>query len=67
MAAMSDRVITVLYRRLDTCGRCRPRPRMHYSTRWDPFPEFTMLADVYHFPTQYFDFHHRQLSLEEAR
>ncbi|MGH3570775.1 MAG: hypothetical protein ACRDUW_02920 [Pseudonocardiaceae bacterium] len=40
---------------------------MHYSTRWDPFPEFMTLADVYHSPTQHFDFHHRQLSLEEAR
>ena len=36
---------------------------MSYPTPWDPFVQPTMtLADVYHYPTQHFDFHRRQLS-----
>jgi hypothetical protein len=32
--------------------------------RWDPFFKDTMtLADVYHFPTQHFEFHRRPLTL----
>jgi hypothetical protein len=38
---------------------------MHYPTRWDPFfGDFMTLADLYRFPTQHFDFHARQLTLD---
>lgn len=65
MIRMFDGVIAVLHRRLSSetaddlaCG-------MHYPRRWDPFFKDVMtLADVYHFPTQHFDFHQRQLSLD---
>ena len=37
---------------------------MHYPTRWDPFFKDSMtLADIYHYPTQHFGWHRRQLSL----
>jgi hypothetical protein len=37
---------------------------MYYPTCWDPFfKEYMTLADVYRFPTQHFDFHRRQLTL----
>ena len=37
---------------------------MHYPTRWDPFfKDFMTLADIYHYPTQHFVWHRRQLSL----
>ena len=38
--------------------------RWPYPMRWDPFFKDTMtLADVYHFPTQHFEFHRRPLTL----
>lgn len=40
---------------------------MHYPVRWDPlFQDFMTLADLYRYPTQHFDFHHRQLTLGES-
>lgn len=39
---------------------------MRFPTRWDPFFHETMtLADVYHVPTQHFDFHRNQLTLAQ--
>jgi hypothetical protein len=35
-----------------------------FPTRWDPFFKSKMsLSDVYHYPTQHFEFHKRQLTL----
>jgi len=40
------------------------RSGMRYPQRWDPFfKDFMTLADLYHYPTQHFDFHQRQLTL----
>ena len=37
---------------------------MHFPVGWDPFFSETMsLLDVYHYGTQHFDFHRRQLAL----
>jgi hypothetical protein len=37
---------------------------MYYPTRWDPhFREYMTLADVYRYPGQHYDHHHRQLTL----
>ena len=34
------------------------------STSWDPFfADYMTLADIYHYPTQHFRFHQRQLTL----
>lgn len=63
-AAKMDQVTTSLERRLRAETSARLRSGMHYPARWDPFfKEFMTLADLYHYPTQHFDFHQRQLTL----
>jgi len=38
---------------------------MHFPTRWDPFfTDVMTLRDVYRYPTQHFDFHRAQLTLD---
>jgi DinB family protein len=64
MVAMFDHVINKLHRRLDAESEADLERGMHYPTRWDPFfKDYMTLADVYHFPTQHFDFHRQQLTL----
>ena len=59
-----DRVITWLHRRLDAEREADLTLAMHYPTRWDPFFQDVMtIAGLYRYPTQHFDFHHRQLTL----
>jgi hypothetical protein len=63
MAAQLDRVVASLQRHLRRESEHNLGLSMSYPTRWDPFFKPTMtLADVYHYPTQHFDFHRRQLS-----
>lgn len=67
-AALFDRVIAALHRRLDAETDTDLARGMPYPTRWDPFfHEFMTLADLYRFPTQHFDFHHAQLTLPGPR
>ncbi|MFG1625491.1 DinB family protein [Kribbella sp. NPDC049227] len=64
MVVMFDHVIEKLHRRLDAESEADLTRGMYYPTRWDPFfKEYMTLGDVYHFPTQHFDFHRRQLTL----
>jgi hypothetical protein len=64
MAGKLDRVTMALERRLRAETSARLRSGMHYPVRWDPFfKDFMTLADLYHYPTQHFDFHQRQLTL----
>ncbi|MEV0288657.1 MULTISPECIES: DinB family protein [unclassified Kribbella] len=66
MATMFDHVIDKLHRRLDAESDAALERGMHYPTRWDPFfQDYMTLADVYHFPTQHFDFHRQQLTLDD--
>jgi hypothetical protein len=66
MDVMFDHVITKLRRRLDAESDADLARGMHYPTRWDPFfTDYMTLADVYRFPTQHFEFHRRQLTLDE--
>ena len=64
LSARMDRTVDSLHRHLDretdeVLGR-----RMHFPIGWDPFFSETMnLLDVYHYGTQHFDFHLRQLAL----
>jgi hypothetical protein len=68
MDAMLDRVIASLHRRLAAGTEADLRRGMHYPVRWDPFfKEFMTVADIYHYPTQHFGFHQRQLTLTGAR
>ncbi|MER5474217.1 DinB family protein [Streptomyces sp. NPDC002935] len=64
MGRVFDRVIADLHRRLDAEQESDLTLSMHYPTRWDPFFHDVMtIADLYHYPTQHFDFHRRQLTL----
>jgi hypothetical protein len=66
METMFDHVITKLHRRLDAESDADLARGMHYPTRWDPFfTDYMTLADIYRFPTQHFEFHRHQLTLDE--
>jgi hypothetical protein len=62
-----DRVIETLHRHLDAESGDDLARGMFYPRRWDPFfQEYMTLADIYRYPTQHFDFHRRQLTLDQA-
>lgn len=64
MARRMDRVINSLERRLDRETEESLALRMHFPVRWDPFfSDMMTVADVYHYATQHFDYHHGQLTL----
>ncbi|WP_427893467.1 DinB family protein [Kribbella sp. GL6] len=64
MAVMFDHVVDKLHHRLDAETDTNLDRGMHYPTRWDPFfKDYMTLADIYRFPTQHYDFHRRQLTL----
>jgi hypothetical protein len=64
MAALLDRTITALQRRLAAETDRSLALTMHFPTAWDPYFEPLMsVLDVYHFGTQHFDHHRRQLTL----
>ncbi|MGW6708774.1 DinB family protein [Streptomyces sp. NPDC054956] len=66
MAVMYDRVTGALERRLAAESDAALARGMHYPVRWDPFfKDFMTLADIYRYPTQHFEFHCRQLTLDE--
>jgi len=68
MITMFDRVIAALHRRLEAEPDADLAHGMHYPTRWDPFfKDFMTLADIYRFPTQHFDFHRRQLTIDDGQ
>ena len=63
-----DAVIAGLQRRLDRESEANMGRSMAYPVRWDPFFRTTMtLEEVYHYPTQHFEFHRRQLTLQDLR
>jgi hypothetical protein len=64
MAGMLDHVIAVLQRHLQRETDTALRRGMHYPTTWDPyFTDYMTLAGLYHYPTQHFRHHQRQLTL----
>lgn len=68
MDATFDRVIASLHRGLAAETEADLRRGMYYPVRWDPFfKEFMTVADIYHYPSQHFDFHRRQLTLTGAQ
>lgn len=65
MTSKFDAVIAALQRRLARERVANMSCSMAYPVRWDPFFKDVMtLRDVYHYPTQHFAFHRRQLTLE---
>ena len=68
MTQMLDRVIAALQQHLQRETGPALRRGMHYPTTWDPFfADYMTLADIYHYPTQHFRFHQRQLTLSPPR
>ena len=68
LEAQADRVIAVLHRRLDEETDESLARRMRFPVDWDPFFQDTMtLLDVYHYGTEHFDFHVRQLTLTRSQ
>lgn len=66
LVRLLDRVVSSLHRRLDDETEGSLRRTMAFPLGWDPFfAERMSLADVYHFGTQHFDYHRRQLTLDE--
>lgn len=61
-----DRVIAELERHLEREPDSPLRRGMHYPTSWDPFfTSYMTQYDLYRYPTQHFDFHRRQLTLDD--
>jgi hypothetical protein len=65
MAAILDATIGALDRRLIAETPASLALTMHFPTRWDPYfrDAMTVLA-VYHYGTEHYDHHRRQLTLE---
>lgn len=64
MARWLNSATARIERDLDRQSATSLRRGMHFPTRWDPyFKDFMTLADTYHYPTQHFDHHDRQLSV----
>ncbi|HVK24531.1 MAG TPA: DinB family protein [Actinokineospora sp.] len=67
MGRMFDCITAVLHRMLDSTRDSELARGMHYPTKWDPFfTDFMTVADIFRFPTRHFDFHRRQLTLEDG-
>jgi hypothetical protein len=63
---LAERVIAALDRHLVRETDQALSRTMHFPVGWDPYFRETMtLLDVYHFGTQHFDFHARQLTLSD--
>ena len=64
MTKLLDRTIAELQRTLAAETDQSLARTMHFPTAWDPYFTPTMsVLDVYHFGTQHFDHHRRQLTL----
>ncbi|HEY3338669.1 MAG TPA: DinB family protein [Propionicimonas sp.] len=60
-----DRVIGRLASRLDTDSDADLGRGMYYPPSWDPyFKPYMTVADLYRYPTQHFEHHRRQLTLD---
>ena len=67
LAAKLDRTIATLHRHLDKETDETLERRMHFPVDWDPHFRDTMtLLDVYHYGTQHFASHARQLTLRRG-
>jgi hypothetical protein len=65
---LMDRTMGALHSSLDRASDADLRRAMHFPTGWDPyFTEVMTLRDVYHYPTQHYDHHRRQLTLDRVR
>ena len=64
LVALLDRTVDALQRKLAAETAPSLALTMHFPTAWDPYFKPTMtVLDVYHFGTQHYDHHRRQLTL----
>ena len=66
MAAIMDATTNALDRRLatETPASLALTLTMHFPSRWDPYLRDTMsVFDIYHYGTEHYNHHHRQLTL----
>jgi hypothetical protein len=67
MASLMDSTIDCLRRRLGRESESTLELAMHFPVGWDPYFKYVMtVADVYHYPTQHYDHHRRQLTTRRA-
>jgi hypothetical protein len=65
---LGDRTLAALHRHLDRETDQTLSRTMHFPVGWDPyFKEYMTLRDVYHYPTQHYYHHRRQLTLPKER
>ena len=65
---LMDRTIRTLQASLDHSSDAELHRSMHFPVGWDPYFEDVMtIRDVYHYPTQHYDHHRRQLTLDRTR
>ena len=68
MVRVMDHVVTGLQEALARTPENALRRGMHFPVGWDPyFADYMTLRDVYHYPTQHYEHHRRQLTLTNAR
>ena len=64
MERLLDFVIGRLQRSVIAASEDSLNRGMHFPTGWDPyFNDYMALRDIYHYPTQHYDHHRRQLTL----
>jgi DinB family protein len=67
MARLMDFVIGRLRRFVTNAMEHELDRGMHFPTGWDPyFNDYMTLREIYHYPTQHYDHHRRQLTLTAA-
>ena len=68
MERVFDRVVNTLAASLLAASEAELGRGMHFPIGWDPyFRDFMSLADVYHYATQHYQHHRRQLTLAALR
>ena len=64
MGRLMDIVISRLQRFVTNASEDDLNRGMHFPTGWDPyFNDYMTLREIYHYPTQHYDHHRRQLTL----
>jgi hypothetical protein len=67
MGRLMDFAVRRLRRFVINAGEDDLNRDMHFPTRWESyFTDYMTLRDLYHYPTQHYDHHRRQLTLTVA-
>ena len=68
MERLMDAVVRRLQRFVSNASEVDLSRGMHFPTGWDPyFGDYMTVRDVYHYPTQHYDHHRRQLALTNSK